>query len=121
MHALVKGAARASGLCHRLSIFDAAWETIYRVLRSPEGARPRAIGNPAGPTQLREEIILSARSSSLGRLDRSHVPDHGQPGSYRSPVELVSINALVLTNPISSRLVGSPKLTGLWKGSRHSN
>jgi len=43
MHALAKGAARASGLCHHLSIFDAAWEIVYRVLRSPEGARLRAI------------------------------------------------------------------------------
>ena len=34
-----KGAARASGLCHHLSIFDAAWEITYRVLHSPEGAR----------------------------------------------------------------------------------
>ena len=75
MHALAKGAARASGLCHHLSIFDAAWEIIYR-LRSPKGARLRAIGNPAGPAQLREEIILSARPSSLERIDRSHVPDN---------------------------------------------
>jgi hypothetical protein len=43
MRALAKGAARASGLRHHLTIFDAAWEIIYRVLRSPEGARLRAI------------------------------------------------------------------------------
>jgi hypothetical protein len=34
MHALARGAARASGPCHHLSIFDAAWEIVYRVLRS---------------------------------------------------------------------------------------
>jgi hypothetical protein len=39
MHALAKGAARASGLCHYVGIF------ICRVLCSPEGARLRAIGN----------------------------------------------------------------------------
>ena len=40
----------------------------YRVRLSPEGARLRTIGNPAGPAQLREEIILSARPSSLERM-----------------------------------------------------
>ena len=43
MHALARGAARASGFCHHLSTFDAVWEIVYRVLRSPEGARLRAI------------------------------------------------------------------------------
>jgi hypothetical protein len=38
MHALARAAARASGSCHYLSIFDAAWEIVYSVLRSPEGA-----------------------------------------------------------------------------------
>ena len=43
MHALARGAARASGFCHHLSTFDAVWEFVYRVLRSPEGALLRAI------------------------------------------------------------------------------
>jgi hypothetical protein len=52
MHPLARGAARASGLCHHLSIFD-AWEIVYLVLRSPEGARLRAIstlGHQSHPT-----------------------------------------------------------------------
>jgi hypothetical protein len=43
MHALAKGAARASGSFHHLSIFGAAWQIEYPVLRSPRGARLRAI------------------------------------------------------------------------------
>jgi len=57
-------------LCHHLSIFDAAWEIIYRVLRKSGRSAPAGHGDLAGPAQLREEIILSTRRSRLER-DRS--------------------------------------------------
>jgi hypothetical protein len=68
MHPLARGAARASGLCHHLSIFD-AWEIVYLVLRSPEGARLRAISTRASKPPHRQ----AGRTDCRPKFTRSYM------------------------------------------------
>ena len=101
MLALAKGAARASGLCHHLSIFDAVWEIVYRVLRSPEGALLCAISTLGYQSRRAAKAVVRiavqrSRSLTWGQIrcisvdKRASVLQRGAPSRSALSPNLVS-------------------------------
>jgi hypothetical protein len=114
MHALARGAARASGLCHHLSVFD-AWEIVYLVLHSPEGERLRAIsmlGHQSHPTAkpAAQIAVQSSRDLTWAKFDVS-VLRNGLAVSYCRFVGYTEVTCPIpaIRSPVpSSRFTAYP-------------